>query len=124
MTGTLLVGLGGLVGSIARYWLATLLQRAHGSDFPLGTLGVNILGSFVVGLVMAAALERGTLGENGRLLLATGFCGGFTTMSAFSYETLVLVRDGQLGFALGNVAATLGACLLAVWFGQALGRTP
>jgi CrcB protein len=117
-----LVALGGLIGSVARYSLAGIVQRAHGGAFPLGTLGVNVLGSFLVGFVMALSLERGVLQANTRLFLATGFCGGFTTMSTFSYETLALVRDGEMALAFVNLAITLGACLLAVWVGQAAGR--
>src|SRR5262249_44827802 len=78
LTRTLLVALGGLVGSVARYWLSGVVQQASGGEFPLGTLAVNILGSFVVGLVMALSLERGVIPANARILLATGLCGGFT----------------------------------------------
>ena len=122
MTRPLLVGLGGLIGSLGRYWLAGLVQRLNGTDLPVGTLAVNVLGSFVVAVVMALALERGSVGAQARLFLAVGICGGFTTMSTFSYETLALLRDGQTVFALVNVAATVGASLAAAWLGYALGR--
>jgi len=119
---TLLVAFGGMLGSIARYWLAGVIQRLDGVEFPFGTLGVNVLGSFIVGVVMALSLERGTLPPNARIFLAIGLCGGFTTMSTFSYETMALLRDGQAILGLGNVAATLIACLVAVWLGQVVGR--
>jgi len=119
---TLLVAFGGMLGSIARYWLAGVIQRLDGVEFPFGTLGVNALGSFIVGVVMALSLERGTLPPNARIFLAIGLCGGFTTMSTFSYETMALLRDGQAILGLGNVAATLIACLVAVWLGQVIGR--
>jgi len=119
---TLLVAFGGMLGSIARYWLAGVIQRLDGAEFPFGTLGVNVLGSFIVGVVMALSLERGTLPPNARIFLAIGLCGGFTTMSTFSYETMALLRDGQAILGLGNVAATLIACLVAVWLGQVIGR--
>ena len=122
LTRTLLVALGGLVGSVARYWLSGVVQQASGGEFPLGTLAVNVLGSFVVGLVMALSLERGVVPPNARILLATGLCGGFTTMSTFSYETMALMRDGEMMLALSNVATTVGSCFAAVWVGQALGR--
>jgi CrcB protein len=122
VTRSFLVGLGGLLGSVGRYWLAGVVQRLNGTDFPLGTLAVNVLGSFVVAFVMVLSLERGAVGANGRLFLTIGLCGGFTTMSTFSYETLALVRDGQTTFALANVAATVGASLTAAWLGQAVGR--
>lgn len=119
---TVLVGLGGLVGSLARYWLAGIMQRLTGSDFPMGTLTVNVLGSFVVGVVMMLSLERGLLSPDMRLLLAVGLCGGFTTMSTFSYETVALLRDGEMALAFGNLGATLGMCFLAVWLGSLVGR--
>src|SRR6185369_328506 len=86
VTRTLLVSLGGLVGSVARYWLSGFVQQVSGGEFPLGTLAVNVLGSFVLGLVMALSLERGVVSPNARILLSVGLCGGFTTMSTFSYE--------------------------------------
>jgi len=122
VTRTLLVALGGLLGSVARYWLAGVVQRLNGSEFPLGTLAVNILGSFVVGLVMALSVERGAVSANARIFLTVGFCGGFTTMSTFSYETMALLRDGEMGLGVGNIGATLGACLTAAWLGQIVGR--
>ena len=113
-----LVAIGGLVGSVARYWLSGVVQNLTDHGFPSGTLAVNILGSFVIGLVMTLSLERGLLDDDLRILLATGFCGGFTTMSTFSYETLALLRDGEQLLALGNVGATFAACLGAVWVGS------
>jgi len=110
------------VGSLARYWLAGIMQRLTGSDFPMGTLTVNVLGSFVVGVVMMLSLERGLLSPDMRLLLAVGLCGGFTTMSTFSYETVALLRDGEMALAFGNLGATLGMCFLAVWLGSLVGR--
>jgi fluoride exporter len=122
MSRAVLVGLGGLMGSIARYWVAGYVQRLNGSDFPLGTLAVNILGSFALGLIIALSLERGLMNPNLRLLLAVGFCGGFTTMSTFSYETLALLRDGSATAALANVSLTLVTCLSAVWLGDLTAR--
>ena len=122
MTRTLLVAIGGLLGSVGRYWLSGFVQQASGGEFPLGTLAVNILGSFVVGLVMALSLERGIVQANARILLTIGLCGGFTTMSTFSYETVALLRDGEMMLALSNIAATVGSCLAAAWVGQAVGR--
>jgi len=122
MIRTLLVAFGGMLGSVARYWLSGAIQDVAGFAFPFGTLGVNVLGSFVVGVVMALSLERGTLGPNARIFLAIGLCGGFTTMSTFSYETLALLRGGETALGVANVAATLGACLAAVWLGQTVGR--
>ena len=122
MARTVMVALGGVVGCVARYWLAGLVQQLGNSDFPYGTLAVNILGSLVIGVVMTLSLERGLLSAETRVLLATGFCGGFTTMSTFSYETLALLRDGQAALALGNVGASVLGCTAAVWLGQVLAR--
>ena len=122
MTRTVLVGLGGLLGSVARYWLSGAVQRLDGTEFPIGTLAVNVVGSFVVGLVMALSVERGALGANARIFLTIGLCGGFTTMSTFSYETMALLRDGEMVLGLGNIGATLASCLTAVWLGQVVGR--
>lgn len=118
----LLVGFGGLFGSIARYWIAGVVQRLDGSVFPVGTLSVNVLGSFILGLLMALSLDRGLINPDARLLLATGFCGGFTTMSTFSYETVALLRDGGAAAAAGNVGITLAACLVAVALGDLAAR--
>ena len=119
---TLLVGVGGLFGSVARYWVAGVVQRLDGSTFPVGTLSVNVLGSFILGLLMALSLDRGLINANTRLLLATGFCGGFTTMSTFSYETVALLRDGSAAAAAGNVGITLVTCLAAVALGDLAAR--
>ena len=122
MPRTALVALGGLIGSVARYWLSGAVQRLHGTAFPSGTLAVNVVGSFVIGLVMALSLERGLLSANARILLATGFCGGFTTMSTFSYETVALLRDGDAVLALGNVLASVVVTIGAVWLGDLVAR--
>jgi len=119
---TALVAIGGVAGSVARYWLSGAVQTLTDGVFPFGTLAVNVIGSFVVALVMALSLERGLIGPNLRLLLTVGFCGGFTTMSTFGYETVALLRDGQRMFALVNVTATLGATLVAVWLGGVITR--
>ena len=120
---TTLVALGGLLGSLLRYWLAGIVQRGTGgAPFPAGTLAVNVAGSFVIGLVMALSLERGLVNDDLRLFLTTGFCGGFTTMSTFSYETIALLRDGEAMLALGNVGGTLGTCFAAVWLGSVAAR--
>jgi len=119
---TLLVAFGGVIGTVGRYWVAGLVQRLGGADFPAGTLGVNLIGSFVLGLVMALSLERGLIGGEVRIALAVGVCGGFTTMSTFSYETLALLRDGEAALALGNVGVTVLGCMAAVWLGGITAR--
>jgi fluoride exporter len=117
-----LVAAGGLVGCMARYWLAGAVQQAGDFDFPAGTLAVNILGSLVIGVVMSLSIDRGLVDAELRILLTTGFCGGFTTMSTFSYETIALLRSGEHWLAFGNFAATNSACFAAVWLGGAVAR--
>lgn len=117
-----LVGAGGFAGSVARYWLSGYVQNGINSEFPAGTLTVNVVGSLLLGLIMSASLDRGWIGPETRLLLTTGFCGGFTTMSTFSYESVVLLGQGAVGLAAWNMLLNLFVCLGAVWLGLAAGR--
>jgi CrcB protein len=118
----LLVGLGGFIGSVARYWVSGLVQGITGPTFPFGTLAVNVLGSFMLGLVLSLSLERGLIAPDLRLLLTVGVCGGFTTMSTFSYETVELMRDGELLASVWNVTGTVVTCYAAVWLGGLAAR--
>jgi len=122
MERALLVGTGGFIGSIARYWFGGVVQRWTGTSFPAGTLAVNIVGSFILGVVLALSFDRDLVSPNVRLLLGVGFCGGFTTMSTFSYETVALLREGSLVAGIGNIGASIIACLCAVWLGDAAAR--
>ena len=117
-----LVALGGIVGCVARYWLSGVVQRLGDHGFPSGTLAVNIVGSLLIGIVMTLSLERGLVDERLRILLTTGFCGGFTTMSTFSYETFALLQDGENLLAIANTGVTFAACLGAVWLGSIIAR--
>ncbi len=108
------VTVGGAIGSAARYLVAGAATK---SDFPMGTLVVNVAGCFLIGLLLFGGMEAGWLSPTGRAFLAVGVLGGFTTMSTFSYETLWLVQHAQWVAATVNVAATFGACLAAVWLG-------
>jgi CrcB protein len=92
------------------------------TTFPAGTLTVNAAGSFIIGLVMTVSLERGLLADEVRIFLTTGFCGGFTTMSTFSYETMSLLQNGERALAFGNCGATIAACFGAVWLGNVTAR--
>lgn len=117
-----LVALGGMIGSLGRYWMSGVVQDLAERPFPYGTLAVNVTGSFVLGLIMALSLERGAIGADARLFLSIGLCGGFTTMSTFSYETLALLRDGALLAAAANAVGTVLLCLTAVWLGMVVAR--
>ena len=120
----LLICAGGAIGTGARYLFSTAMTRAFG-NFPFGTLGVNVLGSFLVSVLMVLALEKSVLSQDLRLILVTGVMGGFTTYSSFNYETLHLAQSGAAGLAVANVAVTLVACLLAgaagIWLARAVG---
>lgn len=110
----LLVGLGGAAGSAARYLLGLLQPRAIGS-FPWVTFGINVVGSFLLGVLLRLALATPSFTPDLRALLTVGFCGGFTTFSTYSYETAVLLEGGHYGkaatYALGSVVVALAATL-------------
>lgn len=116
----LLVAAGAAVGAPLRYVVDRAIQRQRESVFPWGTLTVNVVGSFVLGVVVAAAAQ-GNLGADVVALVGTGFCGALTTYSTFGYETLRLIDDGALGYAAANVglstAAGVGAAALGWWVG-------
>ena len=117
----LLICLGGAVGTGARFLFSTAMTRAFG-NFPFGTFGVNVIGSFLASVLMVLALERSALSPDLRLILVTGVIGGFTTYSTFNYETLHLAQSGSVGLAVANVALTLVACLAAGAAGLWLAR--
>lgn len=113
----LLVGAGGFAGSVARFLSQQLALKYYPSSFPWGTLLVNIIGCFLIGLIYALA-EKGTLlSPEVRLLLATGFCGGFTTFSSFAYENIALMRDGQWMYAFFYIVASVIVGLVAAYLG-------
>jgi CrcB protein len=118
------VATGGAIGSIARFWLTGAMTALTGPKFPWGTLLINVAGSLIIGLVAGIALSpsRIALNPDLRLFLMTGICGGFTTFSAFSLQTLDLIQAGDMAPALGYIAASVLLCLLAVWCGWAVGR--
>ena len=109
-----LIGTGGFIGSVFRYLLSQFIQGKFLSAFPFGTLGVNLLGCFVIGIIFALS-EKGNMSAEWRLFLATGICGGFTTFSAFSNETVALLRGDQMGYAFLYVSASVILGLLATF---------
>ncbi|MBS1721709.1 MAG: fluoride efflux transporter CrcB [Armatimonadetes bacterium] len=117
-----LVFLGGGSGAVARFWMGSLVQSKVAGTFPWGTLAVNTLGSFLIGLVMGLLLARGW-DQSWRLLLVTGVLGGFTTFSAFSYETVQLVSNRHLAMAGWYVAASVLLCLGASSLGVMCARS-
>ncbi|MEO6035534.1 MAG: fluoride efflux transporter CrcB [Verrucomicrobiota bacterium] len=124
----LCISLGGALGSMARFWISMFVDERVQGNFPWGTFLVNVIGSFVIGALAAVADQPGrfSLSPAMRQLLMVGICGGFTTFSSFSIQTLELMRGGQLLHAAANVVGSVLLCLLAVWgghqFGQILNR--
>jgi CrcB protein len=116
------VALGGALGSMARFWLAALVAEIMGAQFPWGTILVNIAGSFVIGFfgTFAGPGGRMIVSFNARAFVMVGICGGFTTFSSFSLQTLDLARESRWLQAGGNVVVSVVMCLLAVWAGHAL----
>jgi fluoride exporter len=117
----LLLGAGGALGAVLRYALAGLAHGVLGETFPWGTLLVNVLGCFVIGLLWAA-FEASTFSPELRIFVFAGVLGSFTTFSTFGVETFHLFRDGQIGLALVNVFGTNFACLSAVVVGFFVAR--
>jgi fluoride exporter len=119
------LGLGGAIGTISRFWLNGVISRQFGETFPFGTLTINVTGSFIIGLffVLTGTEGRWLVGPAFRSFFMIGICGGYTTFSSFSLQTLNLARDGEWLYAFGNVVLSVVLCLLAVWLGFLLGAS-
>jgi len=119
------VAVGGAVGTVARFWCSGTAARLIGETFPWGTLVVNVVGSFVIGFAATAMGPDGRMfvGATARQFVMTGFCGGYTTFSSFSLQTLNLLNDGELLYAFGNVGASMALCFVSVWLGHILAVT-
>lgn len=104
-------------GGLSRYYLSGGVYALLGRSFPYGTFVVNIVGAYLIGLVMELALRSTALSDTWRLGLTVGFLGGLTTFSTFSYETFKLLEDGQFLLAAVNVLASVFICLLCTWLG-------
>jgi CrcB protein len=121
------VALGGALGSISRFWINGLVSERLGAVFPWGTLAINVGGSFIIGFIGAVASPEGRLASPTRQFttqfLMIGVCGGYTTFSSFSLQTLNLLRDREWLYAGGNVVLSVVLCLIAVWLGWLLGST-
>lgn len=115
------IAVGSALGGVARYACSGLIANSVGDTFPWGTLVVNVVGSFVIGFFNTLTGPDGRLlvGTTARQFVMVGVCGGYTTFSSFSLQTLALVREGELVRAIGNINASLLLCLVAVWLGHA-----
>ena len=118
----LMVGIGGFVGSVLRFWLGSFIGGRLGARFPYGTFVVNVTGSFLIGMVLAVLATKAHWNSNWRYLIPIGFIGGYTTFSAFEYETLQLFQDGQLLTAMLNITLSVTVGFVAVWVGVVAGR--
>ena len=125
MINYLFIGLGSALGGISRHWLSGFLAQRFGESFPLGTLVVNVTGSFLIGFfaTLTGADGRLLVGPTARNFFMAGICGGYTTFSAFSLQTLNLARDGEWLYAGLNAVLSFALCLLAVWLGHVLAQT-
>lgn len=118
------MAVGGALGSVARFWLTGAIAALTGPRFPWGTLLINVVGSFVIGLVGGLTLVPDRLGwhPDVRIFLMTGVCGGFTTFSAFSLQALELAQAGEIGSAAFYALASVVLCVAFTWAGILLAR--
>ncbi len=123
MLGYLYVALGGALGSVARFAISGSIARATHEIFPWGTLTANVTGCFLIGLFATLTAPGGRLPASPemRQFFMVGVCGGYTTFSSFSLQTLTLARDGEMGRAGANVLVSVVLCLVGVWMGSAAG---
>lgn len=121
MQAFLIVGAGSFIGGMLRFAISRWVQIKMLSTYPFGTFTVNMIGCFIIGLVMGYS-ERFNISLELRLLLATGFCGGFTTFSAFSIETMAMFRDGQIVPAFLYIVGSVIVGLVAVFLGYSVHR--
>jgi|SRR3979490_376299 CrcB protein len=122
MNTILLVAAGGAVGSVARYLMASGIQQATGMHFPLGTVMVNVIGCFLIGILYVVLVARPDPRNDLRALLMVGVMGGFTTFSSFSLETVTLAMSGNYVSATLNVVVSVVACLVGTMLGISLAR--
>jgi len=122
MSKLFLIGLAGFVGTLARYGLSGVVAKRYGETFPLGTLAVNLIGCFLVGLLFHLMQERFLVNHNLRTIILVGLLGGFTTFSSFGLQTFTLLQDGEFGFAALNLGVSNFAGLFLVWAGYTLAR--
>jgi fluoride exporter len=123
MQAYLWIGLGGALGSMARHWSNGIVAVLAGVGFPWGTLVINVLGSFIIGFAATTMNADGRFPASmtAQQFVMVGLCGGYTTFSAFSLQTLALLRGEQWLYAAGNVVLSVSLCMIAVWAGYMAG---
>jgi CrcB protein len=122
MAKLLLIGFAGFIGTLGRYWLSGVVARRYGETFPLGTLAVNLVGCFLVGLLFYLMQERYLVNQNVRTIILIGLLGGFTTFSSLGLQTFTLLQDNQIALAGLNLVASNLLGLFLVWAGYTLAR--
>ena len=120
MMNIVFVGLGGFIGASTRYLISLYASKIFTSKIPIGTLTVNILGSLIIGIVMELTLKTSLISPHMKLFLITGFLGGLTTFSTFSYETMELIEKGELLLAIFNIALNLLLSLVGAILGRGI----
>ena len=118
----LMVGIGGFLGSVLRFWLGSFIGGRFGARFPYGTFVINITGSFLIGMVVTVLAAKAHWSPNWRYLIPIGFIGGYTTFSTFEFETFRLFQDGQPLTAILNVTLSVIVGFVGVWAGVVAGR--
>jgi CrcB protein len=118
----LMVGVGGFLGSVLRFWLGSFIGGRLGARFPYGTFVINVTGSFLIGMIVTVLAAKAHWSPNWRYLILIGFIGGYTTFSTFEFETLRLAQDGQMLMAILNVTLSVVVGLVGVWAGAIAGR--
>jgi len=118
----LMVATGGAVGSVLRFWVGGSVSDRLGTRFPYGTFAVNCTGSFLIGLVITLIAEHTNVNPNWKYLIGVGFIGGYTTFSAFEYETFQSMQDGKMLIASLNVILSIAIGLICVWLGVVTAR--
>lgn len=122
MQAAVLLSIGGVLGTLSRYYLGLFVLQRLGAAFPFGTLLINVTGCLLLGVVSGLSVERGAISQDLRLLVGIGFCGAFTTFSAFGYETMVLLKSESYMQAFGYLALSNLLGLAAVFLGYSLTR--
>jgi len=117
MMKVMMVAVGGSIGATTRYLVSTWAAEKFGTDFPYGTLIVNVVGCFIIGAFMTLATERLIVSPYWRLLVTVGFVGGLTTFSSYSYETFKLLEEANIMMAMYNLLANVMMGFLATWLG-------
>lgn len=113
----LLIGIGSCTGGIARFLCQQFVQKNYPASLPLGTLGVNVIGCFIIGIIYGLGNRGNILSPELRLLMATGFCGGYTTFSSFAYENISMIQDGEFFYTALYILLSLIIGFAAVYAG-------